>query len=108
MHASSSSNTPILLNYPPVIGYDGLSQLLCRSVATLQADKCRHPESLPPCCTPPGTRNPLWLIADVINWLEKYRQPATPPKNDTEPPRRRGAPTKSERLAKITKEGGGK
>lgn len=96
-----NSGPQIQTSFPPIFGYEGLSLLMGRSVATLQADKCRHPESLPPDCTPPGTRNPLWLLTDVLDWLGQFRrqpvevkpQPPKPPKLRT-----KGAPTKTERV----------
>lgn len=92
----------INLNFPPVVGYEGLSQLLQRSVATLQADRCRNPASVPPACTPPGSRNPLWVVSDVIEWLQQHRQPVALPPSDP-PPRRRGRPTKAEQLESARK-----
>lgn len=85
-----------VINFPPIFGYDGLSQLLGRSRETLQADRCRKPHTLPPCCSPPDTKQPLWLLEDVITWLEQYREPAITPTT----PRKRGRPTKAEQIAK--------
>ena len=60
--------------FPPILGYALLSALLGRTVGTLQADRCRKPDSLPPACTPPNTRQPLWLLADVLAWLAEHRE----------------------------------
>jgi hypothetical protein len=49
--------------------YEGLSQVLCRSVTTLRSDRVRRPESVPPACKIPGSSRPLWIYADVIEWL---------------------------------------
>jgi len=89
--------------WPPVIGYDGLSVLLGRAVGTLQADRCRRPESLPPASTPPGSRVPRWITADVLDWLREYReQRAQPHAAEPSPtPRRRGRPTKVEVVARM-------
>ncbi len=86
-------------NWPPIIGYDGLSLLLGRTVATLQADRIRRPESLPPASTPAGTRNPLWVTVDVIEWIRAMRHsgPNRQPNSIRKPCR--GAPTKAERIA---------
>lgn len=73
-------------SFPPVISYAHLSMLLGRTVGTLKADRCRKPGSLPPACTPPGTRQPLWLLSDVIGWLEEHREAPAP--------RRAGRPPK--------------
>lgn len=105
-HATSPAPMPALkvaldqarfvINFPPVFGYDGLSQLLGRSRETLQADRCRKPHSLPPPCSPPGTKQPLWLLEDVIAWLEQYRQPTA-----AQPAaKKRGRPTKAEQIAR--------
>lgn len=89
-----------VINFPPVFGYDGLSQLLGRSRETLQADRCRKPHTLPPCCSPPDTKQPLWLLEDVIAWLEQYREPAA-----VSSPAKRGRPTKAEQVAKRRVQG---
>lgn len=60
--------------FPPSFSYSGLSILLERTVDTLQADRCRKPESLPPACVIPGTRNPIWLLDDVLTWLASHRE----------------------------------
>ena len=73
--------------FPPSFGYEGLSLLLCRTVGTLQSDRCRKPESLPPASTPPGTRQPLWLLSDVLQWLSEHREAPAP--------RRPGRPKKT-------------
>jgi hypothetical protein len=81
---ASASST----QFPPIIGYALLSTLLNRSVGTLQADRCRKPESLPPACTPPGTRQPLWLLEDVLAWLSEHRE-APAPRRPGRPPKTR-------------------
>lgn len=89
-----------VINFPPIFGYDGLSQLLGRTRETLQADRCRKPHTLPPPCSPPGTKQPLWLLEDVISWLEQYRQPTA-----AQPVvKKRGRPTKAEQTARRTAE----
>ncbi len=83
--------------FPPVFGYMLLSVLLNRTVGTLQADRCRKPESLPPACTPPGTRQPLWRLEDVLAWLEEHREAPAP--------RRPGRPRKTRRPGGLTTAG---
>ncbi len=98
---STQGDTPSqLVVWPPVIGYAELSVLLGRTVGTLQADRVRRPESLPPASTPPGSRTPRWITTDVLDWLRQYReqrvQPASPVAANS--PRRRGRPTKREQI----------
>ena len=64
----------ITVDFPPAFGYDHLSLLLGRSVASLQADRSRKPTTLPPACTPPGTKSPRWLLTDVLAWLAQHRE----------------------------------
>jgi hypothetical protein len=89
-----------IVAWPPVIGYAELSVLLGRTVGTLQADRIRRPESLPPASTPPGSRTPRWITVDVLDWLRQCRerrvQLAGPVA--TTSPRRRGRPTKREQI----------
>lgn len=68
------SAVQVVINFPPVVGYAGLSQLLGRSEKTLQADRCRNPASVPPAATPPGSRTPLWIVAEVIAWLQQHKE----------------------------------
>lgn len=56
----------------PVIGIDGLARLLYRDRATLLADRCRAPDRVPPAYRVPGTRQPLWLVEDVLRWLREH------------------------------------
>ena len=82
---------------PPVLGISELSILLKKSPAVILADRCRAPHRVPPSCEPPGTRQPLWLLEDVLNWLRQYqKQPAPQPA-----PARRGRPTKREQLERA-------
>jgi len=66
----------------------------------LQADRIRRPESLPPASTPPGSRTPRWITADVLDWLCHCREQRTQPTAPvaTTSPRRRGRPTKREQI----------
>lgn len=98
--------------HSPVLDVLQLAELLNKTPQTVLADRSRAPHRLPPACTPPGTRSPLYLLDDVLAWLAEYRDaPATPPAPppDGLPARRRGRPTKVEaaaRLAAAQAEGG--
>lgn len=89
-----------MIQYPPVIGVSELAELLKKSPAAILADRSRAPHRLPPSCNPPGTRRPLWILEDVISWLQQYQQPAAAPAPSpaTAPTPRRGRPTKAEQV----------
>ena len=96
------SSPPRAGEFPPVFGYNHLSLLLGRTVATLQADRCRNPDSVPPACTPPGTKSPRWLLSVVLDWLAQYQQQPKTPKAP-----RVGRPTKAEEVARRQGREGG-
>ncbi len=103
-----SQETPPRFDFPPAFGYAHLSILLGRAVPTLQTDRCRRPWALPPACTPPGAKSPIWLLSDVIEWLNKHKDPApATPAAPPPPPRRRGRPTKREQLERQQAQGKG-
>lgn len=86
----------------PVLGLNELSQLIKKSPRSILADRSRAPGRLPPDCTPPGTKAPIWLMEDVLAWLRQHRhEPAPAPTAPATPPRRRGRPTKAEALARA-------
>lgn len=89
----------------PVLGLNELSHLIKKSPRSILADRSRAPGRLPPDCTPPGTRAPIWLLEDVLAWLRQHRhQPGERQAAATPAPapgaRRRGRPTKAEQLAR--------
>lgn len=93
-----------LASYPPAFGSDKLSLLIGKSVASILADRSRAPHKLPPACSPPGTRQPTWLLADVLVWLASHRevtaltqlpQPRTAQTKNVE---RRGRPSKQKQV----------
>ena len=86
----------ITVDFPPAFGYDHLSRLLGRSVASLQADRSRKPTTLPPACTPPGTKSPRWLLTDVLTWLALHREARAGRQREL---RKVGRRTKSEEVA---------
>ncbi len=65
-------------------------------------------KTLPVECTPPGTKNPLWRLETVLDWLEEFeaQRKSALAGVVADPIRRMGAPTKAERIAKRTKLGG--
>lgn len=93
LDAAPPFQSHLITSFPPAFGYEGLSILLGRDVATLQNDKVRSPEKLPPACTPPGTRNPRWILTDVLEWLSSHRE-------EIKPAIKRGRPTKAEQIRK--------
>lgn len=92
--------------YPPVIGLKQLAELLQKKPWTVAADRSRAPHRLPPACTPPDTKQPLWLLDDVIAWLAQHREPASQ-SPQAAAPRRRGRPTKAEEIARRAEREGG-
>lgn len=90
--------------FPPVLTALDLGRLLNKNPSAIFADRSRAPWRLPPACTPPGTKSPLWLLDDVLAWLRAHREPevAPPEQPATEPPRRRrGRPTKAEQARRA-------
>lgn len=87
--------------FPPVLGVDALSLLINKSPATILMDRSRAPHKLPPACMPPGTKQPLWLTADVLEWLASHREvreKKEPTKREPQSKQSKlGAPTKVER-----------
>ena len=57
----------------PTVSLRGLAELLCRSETTVRTDRTRCPESLPPACVLPGTKRPVWIVSDVMEWLRQHR-----------------------------------
>lgn len=89
---------------PPVINLDQLAQLIGKSPKSILADRSRAPHRVPPACTAPGTRTPLWITAEVVDWVARHREPADRPHKTIAPvepgSRRRGRPTKAEQIAR--------
>lgn len=110
----------IQVSTPPILGLEDLSPLLKKSIPAILADRSRAPGKLPPACTPPGTKQPLWLLTDVLAWLATHREPGEdrPPTSrapkaadplapkedgaDEGARRRRGRPTKAAQIARAT------
>lgn len=96
--AASVRSDHVQAAFPPAFQADVLSLLIGKSVAAILADRSRAPHKLPPACTPPGTRNPTWLLADVLAWLASHREPAAEP-----PPRPRRAARRLLKTGRPTK-----
>ena len=91
-----------------VLDLGDLSRVLRKSVSSILADRSRAPHRLPPACTAPGTRQPLWILSDVLDWLRTHREPAVAVEQsavEVEPaPRRPGRPTKAEQARRVADE----
>lgn len=100
MHQNTSQES-----FPPLLNIDDLARLIHKKSTTIAVDRIRRPESLPPDCTPPLQKSPVWMLTAVLEWYTKYQKPAVEHCQDEpdlvdKPKRRRGAPTKAERVAK--------
>lgn len=97
-------------NTADVLDVGDLSRILRKSPSSVLADRSRAPHRLPPACTAPGTRQPLWLLSDVLAWLSAHREQTVAPVAEPVPTSapRRGRPTKMDqaRRAAAAQEGG--
>lgn len=88
---------------PPTLGVIELAQLLHLSEKTVRADLSRAPETLPP---PMRRRNQqrsnlVWVTSEVLAWMQDRTAHRTSP-----PLKKRGAPTKAERVRRQQVAGG--
>lgn len=110
--------TPSSTPTSPFVTLDaaGLAVILHCSVETVTSNAHRAPERLPPQIRT-GGRRLIWLLSDVMAWLEAHRAGPAPTVNTqgggrdataaaATPPRRRGRPTKAEQLARRIVAGG--
>lgn len=87
------------------LGVQELAQILRKTPATISADLVRRPHLIPPPLRLPGGNRLLWLVGDVIEWLNSHRAPPpTIPPVATQsavlaPRKRRGRPPKAEKIA---------
>ncbi len=83
----------------PVLDVDGLAQLLHRDRATILADRCRAPERVPPAHKARGTKEPLWLLDEVLAWLRAHPDSRA----DAKPAARRspGRPRKADQVQRA-------
>lgn len=75
-----------------------LARILRRPIPTIYSQRTRSPEDLPPPCTLPGCRRPMWHPDDVRAWIDQHRQSRQQEQAEaqaSEQPRRRGRPRKS-------------
>lgn len=61
-----------------VVDAEGLAPILHRAHKTIIQDRLRRPDSLPPAFLAPGTRTPLWITADVVEWLRQHPDMSQP------------------------------
>lgn len=95
---------------PQILNILQIAEMLGKSPQTVIADRSRAPHRLPPACTPPGTRQPLWILEDVLAWLREHQEPPAAPAAAlaaAQSPRRRGRPTKAEIARRAAAEKGG-
>lgn len=102
IHQVSTGNDADFLSFPPVIGCELLGVLLKKTPATISADLCRAPHKIPPSFKPPGSKSPLWVTDDVVQWLRQYQHrggdvaPASP--SNPSASHGRGKPRKAEQV----------
>lgn len=92
-------------SFPPILNIDDLARLIHRKPSTIAVDRFRRPESLPPDCTPPYQKAPVWKLSAVLDWYSTFQKPAAEPRQEkpliaNAEKNRLGAPTKAERIAK--------
>lgn len=87
-----------------VFSIDELAAFIRKSPATIYSDLTRRPYALPPRVRIPGSNKvlfrdpPAWL-AQFVEEIPTKSEPAEPTSPASHQPRRRGAPTKAERIA---------
>ncbi|GEM_PF-1856412 len=82
---------PAPRTYGPLLDLDELARVLHRDRETIKADRCRAPQRVPPAYKIPGTKEPLWLLDEVLEWLRQHPEHATAPVKP-------GRPTKAEQI----------
>jgi hypothetical protein len=88
-------------------GYEGLGVIFQKAPSTLKSDFSRKPETLPPPSIVGVKGRPLWIVADVLDWIrarklkegQKRQQPALTASMLNARAHWKGAPKKQERLA---------
>lgn len=95
-----------VLPQTPTAGFDGLAELLHVSRSTIVTLHSRARHRLPPACRVPGSREPVWIISDVLAWLRQHPEgDSSTDATDVQTPelapakRRPGRPTKAQQVA---------
>src|SRR5579875_3128482 len=78
---------PAPRTYGPLLDLDELARVLHRDRETIKADRCRAPQRVPPAYKIPGTKEPLWLLDEVLEWLRQHPEHATAPVKPGRPTR---------------------
>lgn len=89
MHQNNTHNA-----FPPLLNIDDLSRLIHRKSSTIAVDRFRRPESLPPDCTPPSQKSPVWNLDVVLAWYSQFQKKEKKSK---------GRPTKAVQIANRDK-----
>lgn len=94
---ASTKSAPLAVP-PGTIDAAGLAVLLFKKAETILSDARDYPQRVPPFSLIPDTRQPIWVLHVVFDWLaSKTVVPATPR------PRGRGRPTKREAIEKASR-----
>lgn len=102
---SASAVAPIIhLDFPPAITADRLSELIGQSIPTILANRSRARHKLPPACVAPGTKQPVWLLSDVLAWLASHRETPAPRPKRTPAPRAAMAPNSLRRRPTLVEQ----
>lgn len=91
--------TPPPHSFPPVLDVADLAVLMRQAVPTILSNRTRAPERVPPSCQPPGARQPLWLLEDVLAWLRQH-QHQRPVSAKAKVGAKVGRPTKADQIAR--------
>lgn len=97
------ADTPTFLRVAPApltVGIDGLAELLGYTHSSIKSIRVRQPNRLPPACVPPGSRQPRWIVADVIAWLREHRERDAASEPIAAPKPHAGRPSKAQQIAK--------
>ncbi len=74
----------------------GLAEIFYTSAEGIRTRLCREPHTLPPRIILPGNNRLLWLLSDVVSWLESHREPI----QVAPAPKHRGRPTKEKQASR--------
>lgn len=83
-------NTP-QESFPPLLNIEDLARLIHRKSSTIAVDRFRRPETLPPDCTPPSQKSPVWSLTVVLEWYSSFQKEAFKKKI-------KGRPTKAQEI----------